>query len=214
MTAPELHSIRQEYIKEALNEKNVNLDPIQQFISWMNDALHSKVIEPSAMTVATVSPTGQPSARIVLLKNINNHGFVFFTNYNSQKGKDLSKNNKISLLLFWPELERQIRVEGKVEKIPFKESEVYFHSRPVGSQIAAVASPQSEVIVNREVLLSKSKDLEKEFKDKTIEMPKYWGGYVVVPDKMEFWQGGANRLHDRIVYTRLQEEWKIQRLAP
>lgn len=214
MTAPELHNIRQEYIKEVLSEESVNLDPIQQFINWMNEALHSKVIEPSAMTVATASPNGQPSARIVLLKNINKHGFVFFTNYNSQKGKDLSKNNKISLLLFWPELERQIRVEGKVEKVPFEESEAYFHSRPLGSQIAALASPQSEVIVNREVLLSRTKDLENEFKDKTISMPQHWGGYLVVPHKIEFWQGGASRLHDRILYTKVESKWKIQRLAP
>lgn len=214
MTVPELHNIRQEYIKEALNEENVNCDPIQQFINWMNEALHSKVIEPSAMTVATVSPNGQPSARIVLLKNINEQGFVFFTNYNSHKGKDLSENNRISLLFFWPELERQIRVEGKVEKLPFEESEEYFHSRPLGSQIAAMASPQSEVIANREVLTKRTKELEKEFEDESVPMPKHWGGYLVIPLRIEFWQGGASRLHDRLLYTKTKIGWKIQRLAP
>jgi pyridoxamine-phosphate oxidase len=214
MTVPELHNIRQEYIKEALNEESVNLDPIQQFINWMNEALHSKVIEPNAMTIATVNPDGQPSARIVLLKNINTQGFVFFTNYNSHKGKDLSENNRVSLLLFWPELERQIRIEGKAEKLPFGESESYFHSRPFGSQIGALASPQSEVIPNRKALIGKIKELEKEFHDKPVPMPKHWGGYLVRPDKIEFWQGGASRLHDRLRYTKIESGWKIERLAP
>lgn len=214
MIVPELHSIRQEYIKEKLNEENVNSDPIQQFVRWMDHALLSKVMEPSAMTVATVNQLGQPSARTVLLKNITDKGFVFYTNYNSQKGQDLAENNRVSLLFFWPELERQVRIEGKVEKISREESEIYFHSRPFGSQIGAIASPQSEVIENRDVLKDKVEELELNYKDKIIPMPEHWGGYLVDPHKIEFWQGGASRLHDRLVYTSTNLGWKIQRLAP
>jgi pyridoxamine 5'-phosphate oxidase len=214
MIVPELHSIRQEYIKEKLNEENVNSDPIQQFVRWMDHALLSKVMEPSAMTVATVNQLGQPSARTVLLKNITDKGFVFYTNYNSQKGQDLAENNRVSLLFFWPELERQVRIEGKVEKISREESEIYFHSRPFGSQIGAIASPQSEVIENRDMLKNKVEELELSYKDKVVPMPEHWGGYLVNPHKIEFWQGGASRLHDRLVYTATNLGWKIQRLAP
>lgn len=214
MNVPELHSIRQEYIKEKLNEENVNSDPIQQFIRWMDHALLSKVMEPSAMTLATVNHFGQPSARTVLLKNITDKGFVFYTNYKSQKGRDLAENNRASLLFFWPELERQVRIEGKVEKIPREESEVYFHSRPFGSQIGALASPQSEAIENRDVLKIKVEKLKVHYRDKVIPMPEHWGGYLVNPHKIEFWQGGASRLHDRLVYTSTNLGWKIQRLAP
>lgn len=214
MTIPELHSIRREYIKEELNEDSVNSDPIQQFIRWMDHALLSKVLEPSAMTVATVNQFGQPSARTVLLKHINDKGFVFYTNYNSQKGKDLAENNRISLLFFWPELERQVRIEGIVEKISKKESEEYFHSRPLGSQIGAVISPQSEVIKGRDILNNRVKEMELKYKDEVVPMPEHWGGYLVMPHKIEYWQGGASRLHDRLVYTKTNSGWKIQRLAP
>ncbi len=214
MIVPELQNIRQDYIKEALNEESVKLNPIHQFTSWMNEALHAKVIEPNAMTVATVDSTGQPSARIVLLKNINEQGFVFFTNYNSHKGKDLAENNRVSLLLFWPELERQVRVEGKAEKLPFEKSESYFQSRPFGSQIGALASPQSEVIPDRKSLTRKIEELEKEFQNKPVPMPHHWGGYLVRPDKIEFWQGGASRLHDRLQYRKTKDGWKVERLAP
>ncbi len=214
MIIPELHSIRQEYIKEELNEENVNSDPLQQFIRWLDHALLSKVLEPSAMTIATVNSSGQPSARTVLLKNVNDKGFTFYTNYNSQKGKDLAENNRISLLFFWPELERQVRIEGKAEKTSIEESVAYFHSRPFGSQIGAVISPQSEIIENREILKNKVKELELKYKDKVVPMPEHWGGYLVTPHKIEFWQGGASRLHDRLLYTKTNLGWKIQRLAP
>lgn len=214
MIVPELHSIRQEYTKEKLNEENVNSDPIQQFVRWMDHALLSSVMEPSAMTVATVNQLGQPSARTVLLKNITDKGFVFYTNYNSQKGLDLEENNRVCLLFFWPELERQVRIEGKAEKISREESEIYFYSRPFGSQIGAIASPQSEVIENRDVLENKVEELELRYKDKVVPMPEHWGGYLVNPHKIEFWQGGASRLHDRLVYTTTNLGWKIQRLAP
>lgn len=214
MIVPELHNIRQDYIKEALNEESVNLNPIHQFISWMNEALHSKVIEPNAMTIATVDSSGQPSARVVLLKNIKEQGFVFFTNYNSHKGKDIAENNRVALLLFWPELERQVRIEGKAEKLPFEDSETYFQSRPFGSQIGAFASPQSEVIPDRKSLTRKIEELEKKFQNKHVPMPLHWGGYLVRPDKIEFWQGGASRLHDRLQYRKTNEGWSIDRLAP
>jgi pyridoxamine 5'-phosphate oxidase len=139
---------------------------------------------------------------------------VFYTNYNSQKGQDLAENNRVSLLFFWPELERQVRIEGKVEKISREESEIYFHSRPFGSQIGAIASPQSEVIENRDMLKNKVEELELSYKDKVVPMPEHWGGYLVNPHKIEFWQGGASRLHDRLVYTATNLGWKIQRLAP
>lgn len=214
MIIPELHNIREEYIKAKLDEDSVDLNPIQQFINWMNEALLSKVIEPSAMTVATVSPTGQPSARTVLLKDIDEKGFIFFTNYNSHKGKDLSGNPQISLLFFWPELERQVRIEGKVKKIPVQDSMDYFHSRPFGSQIGAIASSQSEVIESREILNNKIEKLEKEFEDKQVPMPEHWGGYLVKPHRIEFWQGRASRLHDRLIYTATKNGWQIERLAP
>lgn len=214
MIIPELHNIREEYIKAKLDEDSVDLNPIQQFINWMNEALLSKVIEPSAMTVATVGPTGQPSTRTVLLKNIDEKGFIFFTNYNSHKGKDLAGNPQISLLFFWPELERQVRIEGKVEKISVQDSMNYFHSRPLGSQIGAIASSQSEVIESREVLNTKIEELEKEYKDKQIPMPEHWGGYLVKPHRIEFWQGRASRLHDRLLYIATNTGWQIQRLAP
>jgi pyridoxamine 5'-phosphate oxidase len=150
----------------------------------------------------------------VLLKNIVENGFVFYTNYKSHKGKDLSGNPQISLLFFWPELERQIRIEGKVEKIPVKDSTMYFHSRPFGSQIGAIASSQSEVIESRAVLNTKIEELEKEYEDKQVPMPEHWGGYLVIPHRIEFWQGRESRLHDRLLYTATKTNWKIQRLAP
>lgn len=216
MTSPisPIHKIRSEYIKSALNEKDMNGDPIQQFIHWFNEALHADVIEPSSMTVATANSAGRPSARTVLLKNIDERGFVFYTNYDSQKGKDISENNQVSILFFWPELERQVRIEGLAEKLSRQESEAYFHSRPIGSQIGAITSPQSAVIESREFLDCRNKELEAEYKDKEIPMPAHWGGYLIVPHRIEFWQGGASRLHDRLVYTCLNEEWKLERLAP
>lgn len=210
----ELHNIRTDYIKSELHEAQVNQDPIQQFITWFNEALHSEVIEPNAMTLATATTSGQPNARTVLLKHIDDRGFVFFTNYDSQKGKEIAENKKVSLLFFWPELERQVRVQGTVEKIPFVESETYFHSRPRGSQLGALASHQSARIDSRDVIEQKLTELEEKYKDSEVPLPDYWGGYCVKPLQMEFWQGGAKRLHDRIVYKHDTDKWEIFRISP
>lgn len=209
-----LQNIRNNYTYSALNENEVDSNPIQQFIKWFNEALALKVIEPSAMTLATVSLEGKPSARIVLLKGVDENGFSFYTNYNSHKGVDIAKNNQVSLLLFWPELERQVRIEGNAVKLSRKDSEKYFHSRPRASQIGAVASPQSQEIEDREVLTRRNEELEIELQNKEIPMPDYWGGYLVIPNQIEFWQGGSARLHDRLQYTKTGEIWKITRIAP
>lgn len=209
-----LQTIRNNYTYSALNEKDVDSNPIQQFIKWFNEALALKVLEPTGMTLATVNPEGKPSTRIVLLKGVDERGFTFYTNYTSQKGSEIQHNNQVSLLFFWPELERQIRIEGIAKKLSKEESEKYFHSRPRASQIGAVASPQSKVINNREVLNNRNKDLEIEFNEKEIPMPTYWGGYLITPQQIEFWQGGSGRLHDRLQYVKEDEDWKITRLAP
>ena len=219
MTTPisSLQDIRNEYTKAGLNESDINKDPIEQFTVWFNEALTSKVIEPNAMTLATVDVHGKPSVRIVLLKNVDQRGFTFYTNYDSHKGKDIAHNHHVSILFFWPELERQVRVEGIASKLSFEESEHYFHSRPFASQIGAISSPQSEIIENRAVLDKKNSELEKLFKNATVPMPNHWGGYIIVPELIEFWQGGAGRLHDRLAYTKEMNEgmnWKINRLAP
>lgn len=210
----QIHSIRQEYIKSELTEKEVHPDPIQQFTNWLNEALLAKVIEPSAMTIATANAKGMPSARIVLLKQVDEKGFVFYTNYDSHKGRDLAENNHIALLFFWPELERQVRIEGIVQKVPISVSESYFHSRPIGSQIGALASPQSMVIKSREELNERTNKLTEKYKEEIIPMPENWGGYLVIPHNIEFWQGRASRLHDRILYTHSTSGWKTTRLAP
>lgn len=209
-----LQNIRNNYTYSSLNEDEVDSNPIQQFIKWFNEALALKVLEPSAMTLATVSSDGKPSARIVLMKGVDESGFRFYTNYNSHKGVDISKNNQVSLLLFWPELERQVRIEGNAVKLSRKDSEEYFHSRPRASQIGAIVSPQSQEIMNREVLNERNEELEIEWKDKEIPMPEYWGGYLVIPNEIEFWQGGSARLHDRLKYLKKDKDWKIIRLAP
>lgn len=216
MTVPisSIQDIRNDYIKAALNENDMHVDPVQQFIRWFNEALSSKVTEPNAMALATVDKNGKPSTRIVLLKNVDERGFVFYTNYDSHKGKDIATNNQVSVLFFWPELERQVRIEGIADKLSFEESEGYFHSRPFASQIGAIASPQSMIIESRDVLDKKNKELEEKYKDKIVPMPCHWGGYLIIPEQIEFWQGGAGRLHDRLVYTKNMNAWKIDRLAP
>lgn len=212
-----LQNIRNEYTKAGLNERDVHADPVEQFTIWFNEALSSKVIEPNAMTLATVDAQNRPSVRVVLLKNVDERGFTFYTNYDSHKGKDIAYNKHVSILFFWPELERQVRIEGVASKLSFEESELYFHSRPFASQIGAISSPQSEIIESRDVLDKKNKELEKKYEDASVPMPNYWGGYLIVPKLIEFWQGGAGRLHDRLVFTKEEDEknnWKISRLAP
>ena len=210
----EIHSIRTDYIKAGLTEDLIKPDAIAQFADWFEAALTAKVVEPNAMTLATSNAEGQPDARIVLLKGFDDNGFVFYTNYNSKKGSDIFKNNQVALLFFWPELERQIRIQGIVEKIPRQESEEYFHSRPVGSQLGAWASPQSSKIESRLVIEENLELLHGKYESRNIPLPDHWGGYRVNADKLEFWQGRANRLHDRIVYEKEENSWNIYRIAP
>ncbi len=209
-----LFDIRKDYSRQTLDEKDLAQDAIEQFSRWWNDAMKSEVIEVNAMTLATATNDGMPHARIVLLKGFDDNGFVFFTNYESHKGKELAENNKAALVFFWKELERQVRIEGTVKKINAAESNKYFQSRPAGSRIGAWASPQSKSIESRELLEENVKKFTEQFGE-NIPRPANWGGYVVSPASIEFWQGRSNRLHDRILYSKtVNENWKIERLAP
>jgi len=207
--------IRKEYKMRSLSENEISSDAFEQFNKWWKEAIDSKIEEVNAMTLSTASNDGIPSARIVLLKGVDQKGFVFFTNYNSFKGQQLLENPRACLVFFWKELERQIRITGLVEKVSAKESDDYFNSRPEGSRIAAIVSPQSQVIEGRGWLEEKENKLKQQLLNKTIERPTHWGGYRVKPIDIEFWQGRPNRLHDRINYS-LQENgnWLIERLAP
>lgn len=215
MNNEELQNLRNDYSAATLTEKEVKQDPINQFDKWFNDAVAANVNEPNAMTLATATTNGHPSARIVLLKGFNKEGFMFYTNYLSRKGKEMAKNPLVSAVFFWPELERQVRIEGTIEKLTREQSETYFHSRPKASQLGAVASAQSQEIVGRKDLEAKMAELETEFADKEVPKPSYWGGYIIKPRLVEFWQGRQSRLHDRIVYKKIDNKnWKIVRLAP
>lgn len=209
-----LQDLRQEYRSAELAETDVESNPILQFRKWFTEAVDAKLFEPNVMTLATASASGKPSARILLLKGFDEDGFVFFTNYNSDKGKDLAENPQASLVFFWPELERQVRIDGNVSKIAPEDSTAYFHSRPIGSQIGATASPQSSVIPNREVLEEKVKQLTEEYQGQEIPRPIHWGGYLLSPTHIEFWQGRPSRLHDRLNYHLVEGSWIINRLAP
>lgn len=207
--------IRRDYSHKSLSENDVDANPIRQFEKWWNEALQSKIDEVNAMTVATASADGLPAARTMLLKGFDEKGFVFFTNYESFKAEQLAENPRACLLFFWKELERQVRITGLVEKISGKESDEYFQSRPEASRIGAWASPQSRVIESRHWLDEKFNELVKKMEGADISRPPHWGGYLVKPVVIEFWQGRPSRLHDRIQYT-LEDNgnWKIERLAP
>ena len=200
----------------SLSENDVNKNPISQFSIWWDEAISSNIEEVNAMTLATVNEHGYPEARIVLLKDFNEKGFVFFTNYESRKGKSLLSNPKASIVFFWKELERQVRIQGVVEKISEEDSTAYFTSRPVESKIGAWASPQSEVISGREMLNERHAEFAEKFAGKEVLRPPHWGGWLLVPEVFEFWQGRPNRLHDRFRYRRDDEtqDWIIERLAP
>ncbi|AOM80390.1 pyridoxamine 5'-phosphate oxidase [Pedobacter steynii] len=209
-----LQNLRQEYRSAELAETDVESNPILQFKKWFTEAVDAQIFEPNVMTLATANSDSKPSARIVLLKGFDEDGFVFFTNYDSDKGKDLAENPQASLVFFWAELERQVRIDGVVSKIDAAASTDYFHSRPIGSQIGASASPQSRVIPNRESLEEKVAELSTAYQDKEIPRPLHWGGYLVEPTHIEFWQGRPSRLHDRLNYQLVDGSWIINRLAP
>ncbi|MBK8968088.1 MAG: pyridoxamine 5'-phosphate oxidase [Lewinellaceae bacterium] len=214
-SATDIAALRRNYTQESLSKTAANPDPIAQFDHWFSEAMNSALPEPNAMTLATATPDGKPSARIVLLKSFDHQGFVFYTNYESQKGQELDNNPQAALLFCWLELERQVRIEGSVERVTPAESKAYFQSRPRESQIGAWASPQSRVIEGRFVLEEKVQELATTFKhDAVLPLPAFWGGYRVRPDVVEFWQGRESRLHDRIRYTREKIGWTIERLAP
>ena len=215
MNQQEIQNLRQDYTAATLSEKDTKGDPINQFEQWFNEALAAKLHEPNAMTLATATTSGKPSARIVLLKGFNQSGFIFYTNYLSRKGKEITKNPQGAITFFWGELERQVRIEGTIEKLSKEDSERYFHSRPKGSQIGAVVSPQSQEIDSRDGLEKKWNELEAEYTDKEVPKPSFWGGYILNPQLVEFWQGRSSRLHDRILYKKIDKKtWKKVRLAP
>ncbi len=197
-----------------LSENSIDKNPFRQFSIWYNHALESNFIHPDAMTLATSSIHGKPSARIVLLKGFDENGFIFYTNYGSRKGKELTENPFASLLFYWDKIDKQVRIEGTVKKVSLKESEEYFHSRPRGSQLGALVSAQSSVLGNREEIENEYKELEKKYEGKEIPLPDNWGGFILKPVCFEFWQSRENRLHDRIRYSRSDSGWKIERLAP
>lgn len=206
--------IRKDYTLKSLDITDVTKNPITQFEKWFDEALQANVLEANAMTLATVEKS-IPNARILLLKGISPKGFTFFTNYKSTKGQEIEQNNHASMVFFWKELERQVRIQGVLEKVSREESMEYFYSRPRGSQIGAWVSNQSSVIENREVLENRVKELEAKFENKEIDYPEHWGGYLLKPTKIEFWQGRSSRLHDRVLYTcENDNSWKIERLSP
>ena len=208
-----ISDLRKSYSRDSLSETDVASSPIEQFKQWFEQAQQAQCPEPNAMTIASASREGIPSARVVLLKDVDDRGFIFFTNYESHKGRELIENPHAALLFHWHELERQVRIEGTVEQLPSEESDEYFHSRPLDSRIGAWASPQSQVISGRTVLLTKAAEFGLRF-GLNPPRPPHWGGFLVRPRKIEFWQGRPSRLHDRIQFTKSPEGWDIVRLAP
>ena len=214
LTQLNLQNLRQDYRMASLSESDVAADPILQFQKWFSEAINAKLYEPNVMTFATADSDGKPSARIVLLEGFDEQGFIFYTNYESKKAQDLVENPQAALVFFWAELERQVRIEGIVSKVDKEISEAYFHSRPIGSQIGAIASAQSSVLTDRSILEERVTELTAQYEGKTIPKPEHWGGYLVEPKHIEFWQGRSSRLHDRITYDYTDGSWKINRLAP
>lgn len=214
MVEKNLEELRRNYKLKSLDTKDVKLNPFEQFSEWFEEVLNSGLIEPNAMILATADKYGKPSARTLLLKGFSDKGFIFYTNYESRKGKELAENNKASILFYWPELERQVRIEGIVEKISRKESERYFKTRPFKSKVGAWASRQSEVINSRFTIIKKFLFYLAKFHSKDIPLPDFWGGYILIPDCFEFWQGRPNRLHDRVRYKLENGLWIIERLSP
>jgi pyridoxamine 5'-phosphate oxidase len=212
---PDLTGLRNEYGAHGLRRADLHSDPLQQFAAWFAAAMAADIRDVNAMSLATATPDGKPSVRIVLLKGFDERGFAFFTNYDSEKGRQLEVNPQAALLFYWVQLERQIRISGTVEKTSREDSAAYFHSRPIGSRLGAWASKQSEVIDARQILDTRLTEMTERFEEGDIPLPPHWGGYRVKPDKIEFWQGRPNRLHDRFRYSRRPDgTWLIDRLAP
>jgi len=209
-----LQNLRQDYKSNTLSEIDSPENPFEMFEKWFSEALKSGIYEPNAMTLSTADKNGYPSARIVLLKGFDKERFTFYTNYNSQKGKEMEENPFACLLFFWPELERQIRIQGKIVKTSENESLAYFNSRPRASQIGALTSPQSQTIPNRDFLDLRWKELDQKYQNRPVPKPNYWGGYDLYPEFFEFWQGRSSRLHDRIAYKSEKGKWLRNRLAP
>ncbi len=208
-----ISGVRKNYSEKILDEKNIDANPFIQFQLWLDEAINTEIEEPTAMTLATSTKNGKPSARIVLLKEITEDGFVFYTNHTSRKGKELKQNPQAALVFHWKELERQIRIEGSVKRISEADSDKYFNSRPILSRISAIISPQSRIVPDRIFLEGLFVDYKNNSKNEIIR-PENWGGNILIPDYFEFWQGRKSRLHDRICYKRLKKGWKINRLAP
>jgi len=207
--------MHKDFVNDTLDEETIDPDPIRQFQSWLGDAVAEGLPLPEATTLATATKDGRPSARMVLLKQVDDDGFVFYTNYRSDKAKQLDENPFAALVFYWPQLERQVRIEGTTSRVSAHESDEYFRTRPRDSQIGALASPQSEVIENRETLVQRFRELEEMYRDTSVERPEHWGGYRIKPERIEFWKGRPGRLHDRISYN-LEPggSWTIKRLAP
>jgi pyridoxamine 5'-phosphate oxidase len=206
--------LRRDYAKARLDESSVSADPIVEFARWFDEAVKAELHEPNAMTLATATADGTPSARIVLLKGFDERGFVFFTDYRSRKGTELAENPRAALVFYWPELERQVRIGGSTTQTDRPESEAYFRSRPRGSRLGAWISHQSQVIAGRQQLDERVPELERRYPGDDVPLPPYWGGFRLRPESIEFWQGRASRLHDRIRYVRTDDRWRIERLSP
>jgi pyridoxamine 5'-phosphate oxidase len=209
-----LRDIRTNYQKYELTEQTIDKDPFQQLAIWLNDAVSGKIPDPTAMILSTIDPAGNPESRVVLLKELTPEGLVFFTNYISKKGHQIAVNPNVSVVFFWAETERQVRIKGIAEKIPETESETYFLSRPLESQLGAWASPQSQIIESRQVLENNYIRYQQYFKNNELKKPPHWGGFLIRPEYFEFWQGRSNRLHDRIEFRLSEQHWILRRLAP
>ncbi len=214
MSNQNLHDLRRDYSQACLSLADTDPSPFAQFSKWFDEAMKAELFDVNAMTLATTTPDGFPTARIVLLKEFDEQGFVFFTNYESRKGQELAENPRATLLFYWAELERQVRIEGEVTMVEEAASDKYFHSRPIGSQLSAWASHQSELIESKAELEQRMQELEQQYKDQVIPRPNYWGGYRLMPYQVEFWQGRPNRLHDRVLYRLDEEQWSRLLLAP
>jgi pyridoxamine 5'-phosphate oxidase len=210
----ELARLRKEYLLRGLSEEELDANPFTQFRRWFQEALDAPLLEPTAMTLATATKDGRPSARMVLLKHVDERGFIFFTNYASRKGEELLENPRAALLFYWDALERQVRVEGEVERTSRELSQEYFASRPFASRIAATISQQSSVIAGRKELEQRFRELAEQYNGKEVPLPPFWGGFRLIPQTFEFWQGRENRLHDRLRYSKQGHAWKIERLSP